>query len=1027
MVNKESYSSKKIIEQHRLLKEADLLFAVGPRLRQSACNIKSSNNCPQIIPGINFKKEMINEYYGNIKQIRVLVCGRLGQNDDIIKNASLAAKAFATLVKTEERFQDSRISLIGCDENQRKKLLILGSNYAGRRITINPYEFMDRNTLITQLAEHHICIMPSLKEGFGLTGWEAISLGVPVIISKSSGLYELLRNPEYIGYITAVDIRGGGENENKDIEELGEAIRRICNNYKEHKDKALRLRQKLIDDGFTWINTAKQFVADLDSYICNKSQKKIEQELQPIIQFNSDVFTDRKSVIDDIFDMIKGGKQVINIYGKKGIGKSSVLKFLSDGINNISSKSNRNKWYYFEPHLDITNSLRVNYIELSAQVSLKKVLGSYYSIDKGSLEEIIKKLKTFNYNNLKLLLILDNVNNESLFQEIMDFVEIAFSLDFDCCIIVGSVKKCPLFKLSQNYHQAFDLKPFDEDTIEQYAVNNNVSVDKSTIHSIKQMSSGLPIYVKLLLKQTINYKGCQEYTDMENYIHLLLLEIQNSNDNKFNLIIYIALLSIIYDSNPGTPIAEISKFVKIRNIDEVLDAIEDNFSILEHRRDCSSVRMHDIIRDSIIKRELSNNTNKVRKILNSFSEREYQKKCFYILLLEKKYKNTKDESIKVIETIKKAVENEDYLFLLSLGEHFMNFHFLGDYDINNCKDLYIAVIWGMIEAYIGVGNYPDAMAAIRKCKTMPSIRSDNKSELHLRLLLTFANLKHLMNNYDDAIEDYDVILKAIDKYPNQDNYKTICYWGMAHSQKHIGKNLKMAIHNYDEAIRCGEQNMIYKLKSERERIISYFAISHVDKGKVLLDKLKKDLDTLPQNEYMDIRIAVDRCYVLYELLENQLNKESLTILEQARASYKKIGKRLEYDTLFELGEYYRKIECYEKASQHYLAARELSAKNKDHNLETMCSLAIILCELLLEHHSLADTYKQTLINIISTCKTYHLYRNELLAQVMLDFLMERPVGQEIIETFKAIGMEKEASLFNTLNLRALSAINFILM
>lgn len=1034
MVNKESYKSGKIIEQHQLLRKPDILFGIGPRLRRSACSIRQSDNCPQINPGINFETKIIDEYYGDIKNIRVLVCGRICRNDDIIKNATLTAKAFATLAGAEERFHDSKISLIGCDEEQKEELITLASQYAGRRIAINPYGFVDRKTLITEMAGYHICIMPSLKEGFGLTGWEAISLGVPVIISKASGLYEFLTNPEYIGYITAVDIKGGVENEDKDIEELKKAIQKIYNNYKEYKEKALKLRLKLIHDGITWINTAKCFIEDLNSNYCdkfyNKSRRKIIHDFRSIIQFNSDVFTDRQSVIDDIFKMIEARKQVINIYGKKGIGKSSVLKFLSDGINNILSKANSNKRHYFESHLEIINNLHVDYIELSSQTSLGKALRDYYSIDTNSSRTIVNILNHVDYN-CKLLLILDNFNNESLFEEIMDFIEIASGMNLDYCIIIGSVKKCPLFKLSQNYHQALDITPFNEEDIEQYAANNNIDIDKSTIYSIKEMSGGLPIYIKLLLKQTVNYKGRREYADMEKYIHLLLLDIRDIDKNKFDLIVYIALLSIIYDSNHGVPIEKIRKFVNVLEIDEVLDLIEDNFSLIEHHRSNSSARMHDIIRDSIVKNELSNNTDKVRKIINSFDVREFQKKYFYILLLDKKYENTNEEDTEVIEAIKEAVENEDYFFLLSLGGHFLNIHFLEDYDINSCKDLYLAIIWGLIEAYIGVGNYPDAMSIIEKCKTIPSIRSNNKSELHLKLLLTFANLKHLMNKYEEAIEDYNVILDAIDKYPNYVKYKAICFWGIAHSQKHIGKNLKMAINNYNDAIKHGEQNILYKLKSERERVISYLAISQINTGKLLLDELNTKLKSLPSDEYMDIRIGVDRCYVLYEQLADQLNEKSLTILEKARVSYRKIGKRLEYDTLFEIGEYYRKIGNYKEASQKYLAAMELSAKNKDHNLETMCSLAIILCKLLLgcnlSESELVDSHKQMLVDIISKCKTYGLYRNELFAQVMLDYLMNRPVESETIEAFKVIDMEKEALLFSALNLKSLEAINFILM
>lgn len=1028
LVYKESYKSRRIIEQHELLRKSDLLFGVGPRLKRSACNIRQSENCPQIIPGISFENTIISEYCCDIKQIRVLVCGRIGRSDDIIKNAMLSVKAFATLVGNEDKFQDARISLIGCDEKQREELILLGSRYARRRVTINPYDFLNQEELMEQMAKHHICIMPSLKEGFGLTGWEAISLGIPVIISKSSGLYEFLANPEYIGYITVIDIKGGIENERKDIQELKRAIEKICNNYREYKDKSLKLRKKLISNGVIWNNTVKHFIEDLHLRKCSQSQ--IKHRLQPTIQFNSDVFTDRKSVIDDIFNLIESGKQVINIYGKKGIGKSSILKFLSDGINNVLSKANRNKKFYFDNHLKIIKNLSVNYIELSTQKSLKNALIDYYSIETSSLGEIVYELGN-NIDKRKLLLIFDNANNESLFEEIMEFIDIAFSINFSCCIIIGSVKKCPLFKLSTNFHQMLDIKPFDENDIEQYAINNNINTDKLTLCNIKDISKGLPIYVKLLLKQTVDYNGYREYADMEKYVQSLLFEIRNSDNDKFNLIIYIALLNIIYDSNNGVPVEEICKYVDISNIDEVLDTIEYNYSIIEHHRDSSSVRMHDIIRDIVIKCELSNNTDKIREIMDSFEEHDYQKKSYYILLLDRKYQSTQNDNDKVIETIDKAVKNEDYLFLLSIGEFFMNLHFLKNYDINNCKDLYISIIWGIIEAYIGVGNYPLGMSVIRKCKTIPSVRSNNKSELHLKLLLTLANLKHLMNNYSEAIEDYIIILDFIDKYDNHKSYKSVCYWGIAHSQKHIGKNIKEAIRNYDNAIIHGKYNLTYKLKSERERVISYFAISEVDKGKSLLDILKRELETLPEDEYKDIRISVDRCYVLHELLENRLNEKSLNILEKARVLYKKIGKRLEYDTLFEIGECYRKMKKYQEASQKYLEAMELSIKNKDRNLETMCSLANVLCGILMgnnnENSDKFVSYEKKLADIIINCKTYGLYRNELFAHTILDFIMNRSVEKNVIEAFKVAGMKREASLFATLDLKTLEHINFILM
>lgn len=79
---------------------------------------------------------------------------------------------------------------------------------------------------------------------------------------------------------------------------------------------------------------------------------------------------------------------------------------------------------------------------------------------------------------------------------------------------------------------------------------------------------------------------------------------------------------------------------------------------------------------------------------------------------------------------------------------------------------------------------------------------------------------------------------------------------------------------------------------------------------------------------------------------------------------------------------------YQEASQKYLEAMELSIKNKDRNLETMCSLANVLCGILMgnnnENSDKFVSYEKKLADIIINCKTYGLYRNELFAHTILD-------------------------------------------
>ena len=49
-----------------------------------------------------------------------------------------------------------------------------------------------REDLKRQLSEVDLVIMPSRSEGFGLTGLEALSAGLPVIVSKNYGFGEAL-------------------------------------------------------------------------------------------------------------------------------------------------------------------------------------------------------------------------------------------------------------------------------------------------------------------------------------------------------------------------------------------------------------------------------------------------------------------------------------------------------------------------------------------------------------------------------------------------------------------------------------------------------------------------------------------------------------------------------------------------------------------------------------------------------------------------------------------------------------------
>ena len=56
----------------------------------------------------------------------------------------------------------------------------------------------NREALKRLISEVDLVLMPSRTEGFGLTGLEALSAGLPVIVSKNSGFGEALGNVPFV-------------------------------------------------------------------------------------------------------------------------------------------------------------------------------------------------------------------------------------------------------------------------------------------------------------------------------------------------------------------------------------------------------------------------------------------------------------------------------------------------------------------------------------------------------------------------------------------------------------------------------------------------------------------------------------------------------------------------------------------------------------------------------------------------------------------------------------------------------------
>ena len=176
-----------------LCKKADMVITVGSKLNEtfsSALHQCKKDHIFNLIPGI------FNEFFGEQKQYRdsrtfeILVFGRGNTEDFELKGLHVAAKAVAHLNKYEPSYI---LKVVGAPEGEQEKLAerLEGLGISCSQLRVRSF-YKERRKLAELFSEVDLVLMPSGTEAFGLTALEALSAGVPILITHNSGLAEAL-------------------------------------------------------------------------------------------------------------------------------------------------------------------------------------------------------------------------------------------------------------------------------------------------------------------------------------------------------------------------------------------------------------------------------------------------------------------------------------------------------------------------------------------------------------------------------------------------------------------------------------------------------------------------------------------------------------------------------------------------------------------------------------------------------------------------------------------------------------------
>ncbi|BBI98947.1 hypothetical protein FGKAn22_06400 [Ferrigenium kumadai] len=266
-------------EQRDLFEQADLALAIGPLLRKAAEDlVGKSKLVHMLVPGLAeiSAKPSPNTFVA-------FLGGRLTNDAARIKQGYLGIAALAQAQKeacerdgAEGLRNQPKIVLRGVDfateeemagqpnTNPEAELKSFAEDHAGRAINLQalPYTH-DRMELYDNISRASVVLMPSWHEGFGLAAWEAIAAGVPLIISKQSGVYQLLEENHpgcEEGFIYPIDVRGTNTKpffRPEDATAVAKEITKIADKPEKARQKSATLRGLLLDK-YTWPACAAQ-------------------------------------------------------------------------------------------------------------------------------------------------------------------------------------------------------------------------------------------------------------------------------------------------------------------------------------------------------------------------------------------------------------------------------------------------------------------------------------------------------------------------------------------------------------------------------------------------------------------------------------------------------------------------------------------------------------------------------------------------------------------------------------------------
>ena len=265
-----SKGEEKNLTEVELCKLADAVLAVGPKLRDAFSSrlrsCKSQEDILQLTPGTFREFYDVEQEKKESNKFKVLTFGRGDQEDFILKGYDISARAIVEL-----KDKSYRLIFAGAPEGKQDEVAanLLKSGIDKSQLTVRKF-VKSKKRLKELFCEVDLCIMPSRTEGFGLTALEALSAGLPILVSGNSGFGEALcAVPSGISFVV----------EYEDPREWAKAIAGM--RQKERSDRLQDIQQlrSSYEEKFSWEKQCDSLVEKMWDIVHGENVLNILQKL----------------------------------------------------------------------------------------------------------------------------------------------------------------------------------------------------------------------------------------------------------------------------------------------------------------------------------------------------------------------------------------------------------------------------------------------------------------------------------------------------------------------------------------------------------------------------------------------------------------------------------------------------------------------------------------------------------------------------------------------------------------------------